>query len=142
MGTSHKKGVPDSRLGKLYTEHIDFIIARNVNGLLNQYAPDCLMISSFTPDKSPLYVRGHKELEAFFRERIFGLEELSTSIAFWGEDKRPDGDEVLMIVEAIEAKTTDGQSMKCRFYDNWYLKNGKIAVHYAGTVQYPDGSVA
>ena len=78
-----KKNVPDSPLGKLYNEHIDFIIAHNVEGLLNQYAPDCVLISSMTPDKQPLYVRGHKELEEFFRSRIFTLKDLTTDIAFW-----------------------------------------------------------
>jgi hypothetical protein len=26
------------------------------------------------------------------------------------------------------------------FYDNWVLRDGKIAVHFAGVVRYPDGS--
>jgi len=29
-----------------------------------------------------------------------------------------------------------------RFADSWYLENGKIKVHFAGMVQYPDGSLA
>jgi hypothetical protein len=134
--------VPDTRLGRLYGEHIDCIMRKDVAGLLGQYTPDCLLVSSLTPDKKPLYVHGRKELEEFFRGRIFTLEDLDSSIAFWAEDRLPSGDEMLMIVEAIKAKTTDGQELTCRFYDNWYLKDGKIAVHYAGTVQYPDGSVA
>jgi hypothetical protein len=137
-----KHNVPDTRLGRLYAEHIRFIIEKNVPGLLAQYAPDCLLISSLTPDKAPLYVRGHAELEGFFRSRIFTLADLDSTIAFWAEDRRPDGDEVLMMVEAIRARTTEGQELTCRFYDNWYLRGGKIAVHFAGTVQYPDGSIA
>ena len=133
-----KKNVPDSPLGKLYNEHIDFIIAHNVEGLLNQYAPDCVLISSMTPDKQPLYVRGHKELEEFFRSRIFTLKDLTTDIAFWAE--LPNG---LMMVEAIEFEGMDGSKGSCRFYDNWVLdENGKIKIHFAGVVQYADGSVA
>ena len=70
---------PDSPLGKLYKEHISFILAKNVDGLLNQYAPDCLLISTLTDDRQPLYVRGHKELEEFFRSRIFRLQDLRTN---------------------------------------------------------------
>jgi hypothetical protein len=138
--SAHK--VPDTRLGRLYGEHIDFITHKNVQGLLAQYTPDCLLVSSLTPDHSPLYVHGRKELEEFFRSRIFTLADLDSSIAFWAEDRLPGGDEMLMIVEAIRARTTGGEELTCRFYDNWYLRDGKIAVHYAGTVQYPDGSVA
>ena len=58
---------PDSPLGKLYKEHIGFILSKNVDGLLNQYTQDCLLISTLTDDRQPLYVRGHKELEEFFR---------------------------------------------------------------------------
>ncbi len=134
-----KIGVPNTKFGRLYTEHIDFILGKNVPGLLGQYAPDCLLISSFTPDKKPLYVRGHKELEQFFRERIFTLENLDTKIAFWAEDEEK---QILMMVEEIHAVMKDGSKMDCRFYDNWSLKDGKISVHFAGTVQYPDGTIA
>jgi hypothetical protein len=46
-----------------------------------------------------------------------------------------------MIVEAIEI-TTDQGTAKMRFADSWVLKGGKIAIHFAGMTQYPDGSVA
>jgi hypothetical protein len=29
-----------------------------------------------------------------------------------------------------------------RFADSWVLRDGKIAVHFAGMTQYPDGAVA
>jgi ketosteroid isomerase-like protein len=133
-----KKNVPDSKLGRLYSEHIDLILEKDIDGLLNQYAEDALLISTLTPDKTPLYVRGHKELEGFFRSRIFTLADLTTEIAQWAET-----DEVLMMVEAIAFEGTDGSKGSCRFYDNWVLdENGKIKIHFAGVVQYPDGSIA
>jgi hypothetical protein len=121
----------------MYAEHIGFIRAHNVDGLLNQYADDCLLISTMTPDHRPLYVRGHAELEKFFRERIFALAKLEVTLAQWAETP-----ERLMIVENISAETTDGVPFTCRFYDNWYLKNGKIDTHFAGVVQYTDGKFA
>jgi hypothetical protein len=128
---------PDSALGRLYQEHIGFILAKNVNGLLNQYIPDCLLISTLTDDRQPLYVRGHRELEEFFRSRIFRLQNLDIDINQWAET-----DNTLMIVEEINMTGTDGSSGSVEFYDNWYLKDGKIAIHFAGTVRYPDGTYA
>jgi hypothetical protein len=29
-----------------------------------------------------------------------------------------------------------------RFADSWVLENGRIKLHFAGMVQYPDGSIA
>jgi hypothetical protein len=46
-----------------------------------------------------------------------------------------------MVVEAIKMKSDKGPTTM-RFADNWVLKNGKIAIHFAGMVQYADGSVA
>ena len=133
-----KKNVPDSPLGKLYNEHIDFILSKNVAGLLDQYAPDCLLISTLTEGRKPLYVRGHKELEEFFRSRIFNLKDLTTEIASWAETPK-----TLMMIEAIEFEDINGGKAACRFYDNWVLdENGKIKIHFAGVVQYPDGSLA
>jgi hypothetical protein len=46
-----------------------------------------------------------------------------------------------MIVEDITMTTSDGDA-KMRFADSWVLRDGKIAIHFAGMTQYPDGSVA
>jgi hypothetical protein len=121
----------------MYREHIGFILAKNVDGLLNQYTPDCLLISTLTEDKKPLYVRGHDALREFFKSRIFTLANLEVEIAQWAETES-----VLMMVEAVDFETTDGTKGHTRFYDNWVLRNGKIAIHFAGVVQYPDGSIA
>ena len=29
-----------------------------------------------------------------------------------------------------------------RFADSWVLREGKIAIHFAGMVEYPDGSLS
>ncbi|MEW6753390.1 MAG: nuclear transport factor 2 family protein [Candidatus Latescibacterota bacterium] len=128
---------PDTRLGAIYRQHLDHIRSRNVEGLLGQYAQDCLLISTLTEDRSPLYVRGHRELEAFFRSRIFSLEKLEVDLRQWAET-----DNTLMIVEEIAATGTDGSHSSLEFYDNWFLRDGHIAIHFAGTVRYPDGTHA
>lgn len=128
---------PDSTLGNMYKEHIGFVKTQNVEGLLNQYAEDCLLISTLTEDKQPIYIRGHKELEQFFRERIFTIEDLEVDLRQWAEDT-----DRLMIVEEISMKGTDGSTANMRFYDNWFLQDGKIKIHFAGTVRYPDGTYA
>lgn len=128
-------GVPDSALGKMYEEHIQLILNKDIDGLLNQYDKDAVLISSF--EKKPLYFRGQEELKEHF-QGILGIEGLQTEIAFWAETENPT---TLMIVEAITMQTPDGEA-KMRFADSWVLENGKIKIHFAGMTQYPDGSVA
>jgi ketosteroid isomerase-like protein len=128
-------GVPDTKLGHLYEEHIRLILEKDIEGLLNQYTDDAVLISSF--EKRPRYFRGREELREHF-QGILGIQGLKTEIAFWAETKKP---ETLMIVEAITLQTPQGEA-NMRFADNWVLRRGKIAIHFAGMVQYPDGSLA
>jgi ketosteroid isomerase-like protein len=130
------KNVPTSPLGDMYREHINLILQKDINGLLDQYSKDALLISSF--EKVPKYFRGHTELKEHF-QGILGIEGLETDIAFWAETENPT---TLMIVEAITLSTPDGEA-KMRFADSWVLNDqGKIQIHFAGMTQYPDGSVA
>jgi len=129
------KGVPDTALGRLYKEHIELILKKDVDALLAQYTDDAVLISSF--EKTPKYFRGTEELKEHF-QGILGIEGLDTEIAFWGETENPT---TLMIVEAIKM-TVGGQEATMRFADSWVLRDGKIAIHFAGMTQYPDGSVA
>jgi ketosteroid isomerase-like protein len=129
------ENVPDTKLGRMYREHIQLILDKNIDALLDQYTDDCLLISSFM--KNPLYYRGKAELREHM-QGILGIEGLETDIAFWAETEDP---ETLMIVEAI-TMTAGGQVAKMRFADSWVLRDGKIAIHFAGMTQYPDGSVA
>jgi hypothetical protein len=46
-----------------------------------------------------------------------------------------------MIVEIVKVTTAEGTATM-RFADSWVLRDGKIAIHFAGMVQYPDGSLA
>ena len=125
--------VPDSPLGKMYEDHIKLILAKDIDGLLEQYTKDAVLISSFK--KTPLYFRGCEELKEHF-QGILAIKNLETDIAFWAETEN-----TLMIVEAIKMETDDGPATM-RFADNWVLKDRKIAIHFAGMVQYPDGSLA
>ena len=130
-----EKNVPNTPLGAMYREHIDLILKKDIEGILNQYTSDALLISSFSGDRKPQYYRGHAELREHFKG-ILGLQGLEVEIAFWGEAPN-----ALMIVEAVKITTADG-SAEMRFADSWALRDGKIAIHFAGMVQYPDGSYA
>lgn len=129
------KNVPDTALGRMYREHIELILKKDIESLLNQYTDDALLISSFT--KEPLYYKGREQLKEHM-SGILAILGLETEISFWAETEDP---QTLMIVEKITMQTDDGES-HMRFADSWVLKNGKIAIHFAGMTQYPDGSVA
>jgi ketosteroid isomerase-like protein len=129
------KNVPDTALGKMYREHIELILKKDIEALLDQYTDDALLISSFM--KEPKYYKGREQLREHM-QGILGIEGLETDIAFWAETTDP---ETLMIVEAIKM-TAGGQESTMRFADSWVLHNGKIAIHFAGMTQYPNGTVA
>ena len=127
--------VPNTKLGRFYEEHIRLILDKDIEGILDQYTDDAVLISSF--EKTPRYFRGRVQLREHF-QGILAIEGLQSKIAFWGETKNPD---TLMVVEAITLETAEGEA-HMRFADSWVLRDGKIAIHFAGMVQYPDGSLA
>ena len=129
------KNVPDTPLGRMYRQHIQHILDKDIEPLLDQYTDDALLISSFT--KQPLYYRGREQLREHM-QGILGINGLESDIAFWAETDDPT---TLMIVEDITMKTNDGDA-KMRFADSWVLRDGRIAIHFAGMTQYPDGTVA
>ncbi len=129
------ENVPDTPLGNLYREHIQFILDKDIDSLLDQYTDDCLLISSFM--KEPLYYRGKDELREHM-QGILGIDGLETDIVFWAETDDP---QTLMITEQIHMTTAAGEA-DMRFADSWVLRDGKIAIHFAGMVQHPDGSLA
>lgn len=129
------ENVPDTPLGNMYREHIELILKKDIEALLDQYTDDALLISSFM--KEPKYYKGREQLKEHM-QGILGIEGLETDIAFWAETEDP---QTLMIVEAITLNA-GGQEAKMRFADSWVLRDGKIAIHFAGMTQYPDGTVA
>lgn len=129
------ENVPDTPLGRMYRQHIQFILDKNIDALLDQYTDDALLISSFM--KKPIYYKGREQLREHM-QGILGIEGLETNIAFWAEHDDP---QTLMIVEEITMHTADGDA-NMRFADSWVLRDGKIAIHFAGMTQYPDGTVA
>ncbi len=129
------KNVPDTPIGRMYREHIQHILDKNIDALLDQYTDDCLLISSFM--KKPLYYKGREQLNEHM-QGILGIEGLETEIVFWAETDNP---QTLMITEQITMTTADGEA-NMRFADSWVLRDGKIAIHFAGMVQHPDGSLA
>ena len=127
--------IPDTKLGRMFKQHIQFILDKNIEALLDQYTDDALLISSFM--KTPKIYRGRAELREHM-QGILGIEDLQDDIVFWAETENP---ETIMITEQITMKTAGGEA-RMRFADSWVLKNGKIAIHFAGMVQHPDGSLA
>ena len=129
------KNVPDTKLGNMYKEHIQHILDKNIEALLDQYTDDALLISSFM--KTPVIYKGREKIREHM-QGILGIDGLETDIVFWAETTDP---ETLMITEQITMTIKDGVS-NMRFADSWVLKDGKIAIHFAGMVQHPDGSLA
>jgi ketosteroid isomerase-like protein len=129
------KNVPDSPLGRMYKAHIQLILDKNIEALLDQYTDDALLISSFM--KKPVVYRGRAQLREHM-QGILGIDGLETEIIFWSETEDP---QTLMITEQIAMQTKDGEATM-RFADSWVLRDGKIAIHFAGMVQHPDGSLA
>jgi|ERR1035438_1173695 ketosteroid isomerase-like protein len=129
------KNVPDSKLGRMYRQHIQHILDKNIEALLDQYTDDALLISSFS--KSPVVYQGRERIREHM-QGILGIDGLETEIIFWSETAAP---ETLMITEQI-TMTAGGAESHMRFADSWVLKDGRIAIHFAGMVQYPDGSLA
>jgi ketosteroid isomerase-like protein len=129
------KNIPDTKLGQMYRAHIQHILDKDIESLLDQYTDDALLISGFSG--TPQYYKGRDGLREHM-QGILGIDGLDTDIAFWAETDDP---ETLMIIEAITMKGPDGEA-NMRFADSWVLRNGRIAIHFAGMTQYPDGSVA
>lgn len=129
------KNVPDTKLGRMYREHITLILNKDIEALLDQYTDDAILISSFM--KKPIIYKGRDQLREHM-QGILGIQGLETEIIFWAETEDP---ETLMITEEITMQTADGEA-NMRFADSWVLKDGKIAIHFAGMVRHPDGSLA
>jgi ketosteroid isomerase-like protein len=127
--------VPDTPLGRMFREHIGLILKKDIEGLLDQYTDDALLISSFM--KEPRYYKGREQLREHM-QGILGIDGLEDEIVFWAETEDP---QTLMITEKITMRTADGEA-HMRFADSWVLRDGKIAIHFAGMVQHPDGSLA
>lgn len=138
------ESVPATQLGDMYRAHIQMILAKDIDGLLAQYAEDAILISSF--EKVPRVFKGHAELREHFKG-ILGINDLKTEIGFWGEvdgagSDYADGLSLLMITEGIEMAAGPDRTARMRFADSWVLRDNKILVHSAGMVQYPDGSLS
>ncbi len=129
------KNVPDTPLGQMYRQHIQLILDKNIEALLDQYTDDATLISSFM--KKPIIYRGRDQLREHM-QGILGIQGLDTEIIFWAETDDP---QTLMITEQISMKTADGEA-NMRVADSWVLRDGRIAIHFAGMVQHPDGSLA
>jgi hypothetical protein len=129
------ENVPNSPLGVMYREHIQLILDKNIEALLDQYTDDALLISSFT--KEPVIYKGRERIKEHM-QGILGIDGLESDIIFWAETEDPT---TLMITEQI-TMTVGQEKSKMRFADSWVLEDGKIAIHFAGMVQHPDGSLA
>ena len=73
--------VPDTALGRMYREHIQHILDKNIEALLDQYTDDALLISSFM--KKPVVYRGREGLREHM-QGILGIEGLETETFMMG----------------------------------------------------------
>ena len=122
-------------MGRMYRDHNQLILDKKIDRLLDQYADDAILISSFM--KTPVIYRGRDELREHM-QGILGIEGLESEVVFWAETENP---QTLMITEQIRMTTKDGVA-NMRFADSWVLRDGKIAIHFAGMVQHADGSLS
>jgi len=130
--------VPNTPLGRMYREHIELLKRKDIERLLReQYTSDALLISSFA--KEPKYYRGYDQLLVHM-SGLLGIDDLQSEVVFWAETNEPQT-QTVMVTEKISF-VADGQRSNMRFADSWVLRDGKIAIHFAGMVQYPDGSLA
>ena len=60
--------VPDTKLGRMFRQHIQYILDKNIEALLDQYTDDCLLISSFM--KTPKIYRGRAELREHMQRNL------------------------------------------------------------------------
>ncbi len=129
------KNIPDSKLGNMYRQHIEFILKKDIENLLSQYTNDAILISSF--NKKPQVYKGQEQIREHM-QGILGIDGIETEIAFWSETENPD---TLMITEQITMRIGNKKS-SMRFADSWVLRDGRIMIHFAGMVQHPDGTLA
>lgn len=129
------KKLPTSALGKMYETNIKLLLEKNIEALLDQYTDDALIISSFTG--KPVTYRGRDGIRGYL-EGMLGIDGFDSEIIFWGETDSP---QTAMFTEQVTMKTGGGE-IHMRLSNSWALRDGKIAIHFAGVVQRPDGSVA
>ena len=77
------KNVPDTTLGRMYREHIGYILNKDIESLLDQYTDDALLISSFM--KKPLYYCG-REPAARTHARYLGHRRVGDRHCLLGRD--------------------------------------------------------
>lgn len=128
------KNVPNTKFGRMYAKHISMVEKKDIEGLMNQYTDDCVLISSF--EKKPIIYRGKKQLRVHMNG-ILGIKGIKTRVRFWAETKN-----TVMVTEGITMKTPDNKTAHMIFADSWVIKRGRIAIHFAGMVQHADGSLA
>src|SRR5205823_14290635 len=120
--------VPDTALGRMYRQHIQYILDKNIEALLDQYTDDALLISSFM--KKPLYYRGRAQLREHMHG-ILGIDALESDIVFWAETDNP---QTIMITDQITMKTAQVEA-RMRSADRGVLRDVKNAIQFAGLDQ-------
>ena len=129
---------PDTALGHLYARRIRLFLEGKIDELLDLYAPDGVIINDFGADKrTPLYVCGREALRAFFLDRMSKIGGQENTFTQWAE-----AEHALMAVVHATFIAKNGSRIPLVFHDSWYLRDGKIAIQFVGTIQYPDHTYA
>ncbi len=124
---------PDSPLARLYDYRIRSILEGNIRAVVDLYSERGVLINAANPDEpEPLYVAGHEALRKFFEARAGSIASVRTRFLQWAEGKR-----TLMAIARAKFTFKDGSSASVLLHDSWYLKKGKIAVHFVGAIREP-----
>ena len=103
---------------EFYERQIDYLVAGDVEGLIdNQYTDDALLVSFDNQ------IRGNAALKEYFKgyvEMLGKLEVVST-------DKFVETDDAIFFEATVN--TNFGQAV---VFDGWVLRDGKIAYHFTG----------
>lgn len=103
---------------EFYERQIDYLVAGDVEGLIdNQYTDDALLVSFDNQ------IRGNAALKEYFKgyvEMLGKLEVVST-------DKFVETDDAVFFEATVN--TNFGQAV---VFDAWVLRDGKIAYHFTG----------
>ena len=104
----------------LYERHIQFLIDKDVDGLIDtNYTPDAQLVSF------QAVVRGRDALKTYFH----GYLELLGDIVVESTDKFTATDDAILFEATVSSNLG-----RARVYDAWTLRDGQITHHFTGVM--------
>ena len=115
------KNVPSTKLGEMYREHIQLILDKNIDALLDQYTDDCVLISSFM--KKPVVYRGKAELREMWNAVRARYSELRCEVPIIVAE----GDKAAAFVRVFFRKSINQRMVQFDIAGFYTLRDGKIS---------------